>query len=489
MTRIYFSDFFEVASEVLEEYGAFNVSLIGDLPLFVDPFLLFNSENATYQDLHTEIIRYMRFLKEITLAGPVPEALVDTWFAFREVKQNWLGFSETGNRGHGLGKEFARALHRNFTSVFRDFGEERVTRSSHLEKLCLVRDGVGRDTISDFTTNLIKPFLATYTQEFAQQVLPATFRRRVSVPKVTFNYLTRSWMPQTFELPFFGGDYVLLTPKDMLTKDEAWINRPELFYRFTDIADALPDSVLRAQVNEYLARVLPDNADATKEEIRDAITRVIEGFPQVLDYYIRDKEDHGEEAVSVSKERVKIVEALFVEHVQQFVRDYLDPGGFYQIPANTYEEAKRRLMFLKDVIENKGGHRIFYLNGQPIEREADLHVLYRLTWFGTPSDISREVNDGRGPADFKASRGAPDKTLVEFKLAKNTQLERNLAKQAEIYERASDATHPSLKAIVYFSEDQLQRVLSILKRLKIEGSPHIVLIDACADNKPSGSKA
>lgn len=91
--------------------------------------------------------------------------------------------------------------------------------------------------------------------------------------------------------------------------------------------------------------------------------------------------------------------------------------------------------------------------------------------------MSREVNDGRGPADFKVSRGAADKTLVEFKLAKNTQLERNLAKQSEVYEKASDATYPSLKAILYFSDDQIQRVLSILKRLKLVNSPHIILIE------------
>lgn len=489
MTHIYFSDFFEVSSAALEEHGAFDVSLVNDLPLFVDPFLLFNSENPTYQELHAEIIRYMRFLKEITLAGPVSDPLVDAWFAFPEVKQNWLGFTEAGNQGHGLGKGFARALHRNFNTVFKNFGEEHVSRSSHLEKLCLVRDGVGRDTISDFTTNLIKQFLGEYTQEFARQVLPARLRRKIAVPKVKFNYQTRSWSPQTFELPFVRNDYILLTPKDILTKDEAWINRPDLIHRFEDIADALPDSVLRAQVNDYLAQVLPGDPDATKEEIREAITRVIERFPQILDYYVRDREDHGEEAVSVSKSRVRIVEARFVEHVRQFVSEYLDPEGFYNIPASTYEEAKRRLMFLKDVIENKGGHRIFYLDGQPIERESDLHILYRLTWFATPSDVTREANDGRGPADFKVSRGAIDKTLVEFKLAKNTHLERNLEKQAEIYETASDATQPSLKAIVHFSDEQLERVLTILRRLKLDGSPHVILIDASADNKPSGSKA
>lgn len=309
------------------------------------------------------------------------------------------------------------------------------------------------------------------------------FRRRDSTTRPCLGLL------RTFELPFVRGDFVLLTPKDILTKDEAWINRPELIDRFVDIADALPDTVLRAQVNEYLTQVLPVEEDARKEEIREAIARAIEQFPQVLDYYIKDKEAHGDEAASVSKARVKLVEARFVKHVRRFVQEHLDPGGFYQIPGDSYEEAKRRLLFLKDVIENKGGHRIFYVDGTPLEREADLQILYRLTWFATPSDVSREVNDGRGPADFKISRGAIDKSLVEFKLAKNTQLERNLRKQAEIYEKASDATHPSLKAILYFSEDQLQRVLSILKRLGLQGSPHVVLIDASSVNKPSGSKA
>ena len=308
MTDIYFSDFFRVSPDVLEDYGAFDISLIGDLPLFVDPFLLFNSQNPKYEDLHGEIIHYMRFLKDVTLSGAITQPLVDAWFGFPEVRQNWLGFSRSGNQGHGLGKDFARALHRNFNSVFRDFGEETVTLGSHLEKLCLIRDGVGRDTISDFTTNLIKQFLAEYTQEFAICSLPAPLRRKVSLPKTSFNYHTRSWRRQTFELPFIRNDYILLTPKDILTKDEAWINRPELIHRFPEIADALPDSVLRAQVNDYLIRVLPKDPDAPREEIHEAITHVIENFPQVLDYYIKDKEEHGDQAVSISRIKVREVE-------------------------------------------------------------------------------------------------------------------------------------------------------------------------------------
>ena len=272
----FFSDFFNVSTDLLEEYGAFNISLINDLPLFVDPFLLFNSENLIYQQLHEDIIRYMRFLKEMSLAGTINPHLVDASFTFPEVKQNWLGFSVTGNKGHGLGKDFAKALNRNLNSIFSNFGEETITRSSHLEKLCLVREGVGRDNISDFTTNLIKHFLATYTQEFASKYLSRNQIETVRVSKVIFNYNTRTWLSATFQLPYINGDYVLLTPKDILTKDESWINRPELLERFQDIANGLPNEVLCAQINEYLLRVLPTDPKATKKQIHEAVSLAVE---------------------------------------------------------------------------------------------------------------------------------------------------------------------------------------------------------------------
>ena len=282
---------------------------------------------------------------------------------------------------------------------------------------------------------------------------------------------------------------MLLTPRDILTKDETWINRADLLDRFELISASLPNATLRAQVNDYLRRVLPRGPKVTKAETRDAIAGAAEKFPEVLDYYVREKEDNGHRAKQVSEQRVANVEKQFVEQVRLLVASYLEPAGFYRFSGNTYEEAMERVRFLKDAIENKGAHRILYVNGEPIQREADLQILYRLTWFATPSDVSREVNDGRGPADFKISRGSADKTIVEFKLGKNTQLERNLQKQAEIYERASDATQPSIKVILYFDLRQKRRVERILKRLDLLESPHIVLVDACFGNKLSASKA
>jgi hypothetical protein len=77
---------------------------------------------------------------------------------------------------------------------------------------------------------------------------------------------------------------------------------------------------------------------------------------------------------------------------------------------------------------------------------------------------------------------------VEFKLASNPQLERNLQKQTAVYQKASDAER-CIKIIIFFSRSERERVERILKRLKLEKSDDVVLIDARNDNKPSGSKA
>ena len=128
------------------------------------------------------------------------------------------------------------------------------------------------------------------------------------------------------------------------------------------------------------------------------------------------------------------------------------------------------------------------MDGRPIERESDVHVMFDLVWSGSVSDVNREVNNGRGPADFTVSRRSADKTVIEFKLASNSQLKRNLEKQAEIYKEGSRAQN-TIKVIVFFSEVQEAKVTGVLRDLRMEGAENIVLIDARADNKPSASKA
>lgn len=481
--KIYFSDYFEVDPKEVEKYGAFNISLVTDLPLFVDPFLLFNSKEKKYRELHSHIIDYLKFLKKKS-SGHLSDGLVRELYAFPEVKQNWLGFTETGNAGGGLGKDFAVALNDNLHKLFPNFGQEKITRGSHLEKLCLIKEGVGKDTISDFTVNLIKGYLAEYTQEFAARYIDKKHIREVAVDRATFNFETESWATITYELPYIDGDFVLLTPKSILTKEDTWINRGDLVSDFPDIPDAIPNEQLRAKVSNYFKSLLSE--DPTKPEIKVAVESTILKYPETIDYHIKLKEEKGENAVNISAQRVAVSQNVYVEQFGILADKVESETDFKKIEGDTYEESLRKVHYLKDVIENKGGHRLFYVDGVPIRREKDLHIMYRLTWEGTPSDVSSEVNDGRGPADNKISRGAKDKTIVEFKLAQN--LKKNVNKQVRTYLRASDAKK-GIVCVLHFSESEYTKAKGIFEELGFMGKENLVFVDAMKDNKPSGSKA
>jgi hypothetical protein len=91
---------------------------VSDLPLFIDPFLLFNSDKPEYRELHDNIIKYLRFLRDKSVGGRVNRGLLANWYVFKEVKQNWLGFTVMGNGGSGLGMDFATALHGNLNRLF-----------------------------------------------------------------------------------------------------------------------------------------------------------------------------------------------------------------------------------------------------------------------------------------------------------------------------------------------------------------------------------
>ncbi|WP_208451376.1 hypothetical protein [Burkholderia gladioli] len=483
--NIYFSDVFRVDPETLEEHGAFNVALVNDLPLFVDPFLLYDSPKPVYRGLHDGIISYLCFLRDRAVAGELTPGAISQWLLFKEVKQNWLGFSKNGNVGTGLGPDFARALARNLTTAFKDFGDETISHGSHLEKLGLLSGGVGRDHLSDFTTNLIKGYLLEYTQTFALTHVRPEQRTRCRVERVRFDYETQRWQTGYFELPVTDGDYVILTPKEILTRDEAWINQTDLLDRFHDICVSLPDDGLRTQINEHFYQQI-DKRTKEKEK-RAAAMRTIERFHDLLDYYIRWKEEHGFEAHRSADAKVQETHLQFVENIRALVDQHLAGSEFYSYDSS-YEQSMKRVMYLKHVIEDQGGQRLFYINGQPVQREVDLHVMFRLTWFANSGDLdlNAEVNNGRGPVDFKISKGKKNSNLVEFKLAKNTSLEKNLQHQVEIYEKASDSPK-SIKVIMHFSDAEFQRVMDILKRLKLTDCKDIVLIDASP--KISASKA
>lgn len=489
MTDIYFSDIFQIDPRTLRDYGALDVCLVSDLPLFIDPFLLFSSEKKEYQDLHNSIINYIKYLRDHS-SERVNGATLKELYCFSEVRQNWLGFTVLGNNGSGLGMDFAKSLNDALNTTLTNFGEENITNAPHLEKLALIKPGIGRDCISDFTTNLIKDYLLNYTQTFAKKYLAPSQCGIFGVEKAVFSYELKTWISKKYYLPKFKNDFVLLTPLDMLTKDDTWINRSDLSSKLFGLPNAVDDDILRERLNRYLGEAVREfgGKKPTKGQRDILLSDIMNRFPQLVDYYIKEREQTGSQASIISEARVRATQDLMISSVKRFANDlshfycnYL-PNGMTSL-----EEARKMVEVFKDYIENNDGYRL--INGENrLCSEKEVQLFFGLLLTQCQCDANREVNNGRGPVDFKLSNSSIDKTLIEFKLASNPALKKNLSNQVEVYKKAN-RTRNALKVIIFYTAEEFDKVQKILKEANLIHDDSIVLIDARSDNKPSASKA
>lgn len=462
--KLFFSDHFNVQKKELDQYGAFDISLLADTPLFIDPFLIFHaSNNDIYQTLHKEIIKYLTFLRDSAESHRNESGALKYLYCFGEVKQNWLGFSRIGNGGRGLGLNFATKLNDNLGKFLVESG---ISKSVHIEKLCLIEPNVGRDMISDFTTNLIKWYLLKYTQTFALEHIENRFCKSVNVRRVRFNYETEAWESGQFVLPFYNGDYILLTPKDILTREDNWINRSDLFGEVDEILAIADDNgELRFKLERYLKRVLPVERELKPKDYREAKIAAIYEFPELIDYFIKYKESNGDTATQISSDRVAYTEIVYIDNVKSLVSFFVKDKTLFSLKKGSYVETKSRLEYFIHTIENRGLWKNFYHKDEPIKDEKMIQRLFDLVWYGTPYDVSREADTGLGNLDYKISMGK-DKTIVEFKLASNTQLKKNLMNQIEMYKKAEKARN-GIHVIAFFNDYELSKVDNVLNELKI----------------------
>lgn len=159
----------------------------------------------------------------------------------------------------------------------------------------------------------------------------------------------------------------------------------------------------------------------------------------------------------------------------------INTGDTY--PNDSYKESLQRINDFKRYIEfNDVGILI-----DPHKKEPCLQKMFKLIWRKTSFDFNAEVNNGRGPLDFKVSKGNVDKTIIEFKLASNTKLKQNLQSQVDIYEKANN-TDKSITVLFYFNEKEGKKIDRVLEELQMKKNENIVIID-CTKQKPSASNA
>jgi len=499
---VFFSEYYGIKSSVVENYGAIDISFVCDIPLFIDPMLIFNSPKEEYKVLHEEIIKYFRFLYQKATSG-LQEKELKAWFEFNEVPNNWLGYSMSGNKGAALGKKYAHFLYDNIRFATKT---NNISKSSHIEKIMLLYEGSGKDKISDLVVNLIKGFLCSYTEKFAKKYIDSKFLMKSNVERAEFNYDTESFMSKEYTLPYIINEkgkkeYVLLTPKDILREDEPAINRKSFLDSYDEIRLAIDNDVLRAYVNNYFNKAVSEyeeqqrknkkkvNEKSIKRIERQAFAELIREYPELYDYYIKIVEDNPEQVNSNAKiERDTELEKL-CGCSKNIVELMINSAYTIYEELSAREEAKRRIKVFKHLIEDCDGYKNLYYKGEQIALEKELQRLFRFVWVDTTFKVDSEPNNGRGQADFIVSRGKYNQNVIEFKLASNKSLE-HVFNQVEIYE-AANCSEGSLIVIFFFTKQEEIFARNIIKSAGYENmiDESIFLIDCRKDNKKSASIA
>jgi hypothetical protein len=107
------------------------------------------------------------------------------------------------------------------------------------------------------------------------------------------------------------------------------------------------------------------------------------------------------------------------------------------------------------------------------------------------ADLSREAETGRGPVDFKVSRGYRRRALIELKRASNSTYWNGLLVQLPTYLLAEDVDVGHFLTIVETDSDhalvgKIESVLAVLRaRVRWQVESHVI----DARKRPSASKA
>jgi hypothetical protein len=128
-----------------------------DLPLAVDPFLLWKSPSQQDNALHLTVINAFNHLGSLAKAGKGDEA-ARLLITASECDEVGLGLSHE-RKGKRIGRRTADEI----LSLFRDIPHYSQNGFLHVEEIQLFVDQIGRDRICDLTCSFIKSFLIDFT--------------------------------------------------------------------------------------------------------------------------------------------------------------------------------------------------------------------------------------------------------------------------------------------------------------------------------------
>jgi hypothetical protein len=203
-----------------------------DIPLYLDPFLLWRSPSQQDQALHTVLINSFNHLGYLAKTGRKADA-IKLLVALSECDEVGLGMSRT-REGRRIGPDTAQ----NILALFRDIPGYSKAGFTHFEEIQFFVEYISKDRISDFACNFLKSFLIDYTIQQCQNAgLPMA-----KVPVEVYSYRKNALGSEKVSLPVNPENRrpVILVPKRWL-RSSPWISFDE-YLKDACPRDATPEA-------------------------------------------------------------------------------------------------------------------------------------------------------------------------------------------------------------------------------------------------------
>ena len=214
-----------------------------DIPLYLDPFLLWKSPSQMDNGLHSTITNSFNFLGRLYLKDEKKATAILKELS--ECDEVGLGNSRT-KQGKKIGDKFANLI----LSSFKNIPQIQEHGFTHFEVLQLLIEDFSKDRVSDISCNFVKSFLIDYTiQQSEKHGIP-----RESVDIQYFDAKKYKIISEKIPLPInpITKVPILLTPKRWL-RFVPWISFDDYFTNYISTSQKLlqGESISRVEILEY----------------------------------------------------------------------------------------------------------------------------------------------------------------------------------------------------------------------------------------------
>ena len=215
-----------------------------DIPLYVDPFLLWKIPSMQDNSLHTSLLASFNSLGYHYSKGNETEA-VQTLISLTECDEVGLGSSKNKK-----GKKIGEAVAHDVLNLFKAIPQINKDGFNHFEEIQLLVDNISKDRISDITCSIIKSFLIDYTIDQCKTLGIPLDNVEVGV----FDLKKQKTISEKTYLPVNPENKqpILFVPKRWL-RYSPWLNYDDYFnnYYITDIDKAYDGKLNRVQILNF----------------------------------------------------------------------------------------------------------------------------------------------------------------------------------------------------------------------------------------------